>query len=67
MYDVNPLGPMMHLKQIEREALARRAAAMRSRSGILHVASAWVMRALKRLSMPLKVMSTDNGATIGRR
>jgi hypothetical protein len=24
MYDVNPLGPMMHLKEIERRAIAQR-------------------------------------------
>ncbi len=61
MYDVNPLGPMMHLKQIEREALALRATTMRSRSGFLYTVSAWAMRILKRLSMSLRVMSTVNG------
>jgi hypothetical protein len=25
MYDVNPLGPLMHLKELERQAIAHRA------------------------------------------
>ena len=60
MYDVNPLGPMMHLKQIEREALALRAMTMRDRSRIPYAVSAWVMKALKRLSMPFRIVSPDN-------
>jgi hypothetical protein len=47
MFDVNPLGPMMHLKDIEREALALRAARVESRSRVLKSALAWVVKLLK--------------------
>ena len=46
MYDVNPLGPMMHLKQIEREARALQATMAQDSSGTL---SARIRGALKRL------------------
>lgn len=39
MCDVNPLGPLMHLRQIEKDALALRTARIESRFGILD--SAW--------------------------
>jgi hypothetical protein len=45
MYDVNPLGPMMHLKDIEREALARGIASTKGGSAILD--TAWFLRVLK--------------------
>ena len=48
MNDVNPLGPMMHLKQIEREALGLRAATAEGSSGTLSI-RAWIIGALKRL------------------
>lgn len=67
MSDVNPLGPMMHLKEIEREALALRAATMKSRPGILNAASAWLMRLLKRLGISLKAMSAGDSAHVGKR
>lgn len=47
MYDVNPLGPMMHLKQIDREALAVRAAMTRDSSKTISI-RAWILGALKR-------------------
>jgi hypothetical protein len=57
MCDVNPLGPMMHMKEIERDALALRAVRMESRSGALNIALAWVVKLLKRPSVSLKVMN----------
>jgi hypothetical protein len=67
MSDVNPLGPMMHLKEIEREALALRAATMKGRPWVLNSASGWVMRFLKRLGISLGAMSAGDGAHVRRR
>lgn len=67
MSDVNPLGPMMHLKELEREALALRAAAKKGRLGLPNAASAWLMRLLKRLSSSLKAASAGDSAHVGRR
>lgn len=47
MYDVNPLGPMMHLKQIERDAFALRTSMARDS---LRAARGWTFSGfLKRL------------------
>jgi hypothetical protein len=54
----------MHLKEIEREALAFRAATMNNRPGILTTGSAWVVKMLKRLSLSLSVMSTRDDPNI---
>jgi hypothetical protein len=62
MFDVNPLGPMMHLKEIEREALALRAARVESRSGVLKNALAWVVIWLRRPSISLRVMKQADSA-----
>jgi hypothetical protein len=35
MYDVNPLGPMMHLKELERQAMAAARGPHQSRSSII--------------------------------
>ena len=67
MHDVNPLGPMMHLKEIEREASALRAApTKKSRPGILSAALGWIMKLLKRLSISRRVMNAGDSANIGR-
>ncbi|WP_119272059.1 hypothetical protein [Taklimakanibacter deserti] len=66
MSDVNPLGPMMHLKEIEREALALRTAPMKSRPAIPNAASGWIMRLLKRLSISLKAMTAAGSAHVRR-
>ena len=51
MYDVNPLGPLMHLKEIERRAaLARQAAAGKDRPKIYNSTGKWVIALLKRIS-----------------
>jgi len=42
MYDVNPLGPLMHLKELERQAgLISRQKAEEDRSGRLAIISRW--------------------------
>ena len=53
MYDVNPLRPTMHLKQIEREALALRSATAKNSSRDLSI-RAPILGVLKRLFMPLR-------------
>jgi hypothetical protein len=66
MYDVNPLGPMMHLKQIEREALARCAATAKGGAGTL-LTGARIMGALKRLFTSLgPEVSVDGRFNAGR-
>ena len=62
MCDVNPLGPMMHLKDIEREALALRAAWMVRRSRALSAALARVVELLKRRGVSPKVMIAGDRA-----
>ena len=67
MYDVNPLGPTMHLKQIEREAKSLRTATAKGRSGNPTPTPSRIMRALKRLFIPLRGEgSTGNPVKIGR-
>ena len=68
MHDVNPLGPMLHLKEIERDALAFRAERMESRPGVLNPALAWLVRLLKRLSISLRAMTaSDRANNVGNR
>lgn len=68
MYDVNPLGPIMHLKQIERDALALRAAAASERSPSRNAASAWITGVLKRLGTWLRDdVSAGSRVNVGRR
>jgi hypothetical protein len=66
MHDVNPLGPMMHLKEIERDASALRAAPTKGRPNILGAASGWIMRLLKRLSISRRALNAGDSANIGR-
>jgi hypothetical protein len=66
MFDVNPLGPLMHLKKIEREALALRAARAESRSRVLKSALMWVVKLRTRLSIsPQKMTAGDGANTVG--
>jgi hypothetical protein len=57
---------MMHLKQIEREALALRAAGMES-SGILNPALECVVKLVKRLSISLRTVDAGDSANVGGR
>jgi hypothetical protein len=65
MYDVNPLGPMMHLREIERDALAFQAARMESRSGVLSTALARAVKLVMRLGISLKAMNAGDSANVG--
>jgi hypothetical protein len=52
MYDVNPLGPLMHLKEIERRtALAGQPASGKDRPKIYNSTGKWVIALLKRMSV----------------
>ena len=62
MHDVNPLGPMMHLKEIERDALAFRTARMESRSRVLDIALDPVVNLMKRLRSSLRAVAAGDGA-----
>ena len=64
MVDVNPLGPMMHLKEIEREALALRTATAKGRSGVLDTALARTVKSVKWL-ISLKAMNVGDSANVG--
>jgi hypothetical protein len=66
MSDVNPLGPLMHLKEVERAALAFRASTTSGRPGVLNAASGWMMSMVKRLNIPPRAVSTGNSAHIGK-
>lgn len=69
MYDVNPLGPLMHLKEIERQALALRSTTGRSQPAIFGIASMWIFGLLKRLSVLPESKDLDPGSSmkLGRR
>jgi hypothetical protein len=67
MNDVNPLGPMMHLKEIERKALALRATGMKSRLRVVDTAFEWIIGSLKWLYSSLRAMSAGTSAHVGRR
>jgi hypothetical protein len=62
MHDVNPLGPMMHLKEIERDALAFHRARMESRSRVLAIAREPVVKVMKRLRTSLRSMAAGDRA-----
>jgi hypothetical protein len=66
MNDVNPLGPMMHLKEIERKALVLRAAAKKGHPKILDMTLGWVKKPLKLLFASLRAISAGR-AHVGRR
>jgi hypothetical protein len=63
MFDVNPLGPMMHLKEIEREVLALKRARLESRLGALESALAWFVKMLKRPKISLTMRKAGNNVT----
>lgn len=69
MFDVNPLGPLAHLKEVERRALALQSAAGKNRPWIFAIALAWAIRLPKRVS--ISPASEDPGAgssvRLGRR
>lgn len=49
MYDVNPLGPLMHLKELERRAAPTlQSASAKDRPGILGTGQLWAIAVLKR-------------------
>jgi hypothetical protein len=66
MFDVNPLGPIMHLKEIEREVLVHRTAMVEG-SGVLKLALGFVAKFLKRPSISLKPVKGHDGANVGGR
>jgi hypothetical protein len=47
MYDVNPQGPLMHLKELERRAIALRASG--ERHSHLKALGVWLTIALRRI------------------
>jgi hypothetical protein len=49
MYDVNPLGPLMHLKELERQALASYGVPRKVRGGIPALLPIWFATLLKRV------------------
>jgi hypothetical protein len=65
MCDVNPLGPMMHLKEIERDAVVFRAARMESHSEALRAALEQAMKLAKRLRTSLKALNAGDSAKVG--
>lgn len=53
MYDVNPQGPLMHLKEVERRAIRSRQAVPREQVSALMPIWASFLRMLKRASAAL--------------
>jgi hypothetical protein len=64
MNDVNPLGPMMHLKEIETKALALRTTDTKNRLRMVDTALKWITRFLK---SSLRATSDALRANVGRR
>lgn len=55
MFDVNPVGPLMHLKELERQAAAaRRLERSGLQSGNPSVFVSWLVRMLSRLRAGVK-------------
>jgi hypothetical protein len=68
MHDVNPLGPLLHLKEIERDALVLRAARIESRPSTVSVALGPVVNLMKRLSISLRAIVAGHSANnVGNR
>jgi hypothetical protein len=66
MYDINPLGPMMHLKELDRQAAQRLGPVPSTKQAVCRVASfsAWIalfLRGCRAAGIPRRVRRKNRG------